>query len=777
VQPGGSPTHAPTRSPSHRALEVQLPLGVSAVLVLSTALFAGAAYIEVQRAALRAADAGLERGGREIAGLLHGPLPERIAAVQAIAASSHPDALARTLVARDSLTGVEFRTASGARLTSFGNVPPAETVAVARSAVGPLRFFGPQLFFPVSAPMQSGHGGSVIAWRHVVNSPQTIRALAGLIGADATFRVGTESGGAWTDMIGPVDPPGATVSSRSGMIQYVRPVVGAVLARAVPVDGTPWVVVVERPRADALASIGGFTKRIILLGIIIVVAGAAGTWLIGRTLARPIRVQAEAALRLTMRRTQEELFRSAVDASPTGMIMVDPTGEIVLVNRQVERTFGYASNELLGKPVDMLLPREQRDGHTRYRQEFFAHPQVRKMGAGRELFGLRKDGQKVPVEIGLNPVERDTGRFVLASVIDITERKQAETRFRAAVESAPSGMVMMDRMGKIVMVNHETERLFGYTRDELLNQPIEVLVPERFRARHPGFRTDFFLNPQIRAMGAGRDLFGRRQDGSEIPVEIGLNPFETPEGIFVLASIVDITERKRSEEELRRSNEELERFAYVASHDLQEPLRMVGSYVQLLGKRYKGKLDADADEFIGYALDGALRMQRLIEDLLSFSRVSTRGGVMVATDANTVLERALGNLRFTIEEAGAQVTTDRLPVVHADAGQLEHVFQNLVSNAVKFRGAEPPRVHVSATQQDGRWVFSVGDNGIGIEPQYFERIFVIFQRLHGKSEYPGTGIGLAIAKKIVERHGGRMWVKSQPGLGSTFSFSLPMERR
>jgi PAS domain S-box-containing protein len=479
---------------------------------------------------------------------------------------------------------------------------------------------------------------------------------------------------------------------------------------------------------------------------------------------------------LTQRRTQEELFRSAVDASPTGMIMVDPRGTIVLVNRQIEQTFGYTADELLGKSVDMLLPTEQRHGHEGFRRSFFANPQVRKMGAGRELFGLSKDGRQIPVEIGLNPVERDTGTFVLASVIDITARKQAETRFRAAVESAPSGMIMMDRGGKIVLVNHEAERLFGYTRDELLGQPIELLVPERFRSKHPSYRSDFFLDPRSRAMGAGRDLYGRRKDGSETPVEIGLNPFETDEGFFVLASVVDITERKRAEEELHRSNEELERFAYVASHDLQEPLRMVGSYVQLLGKRYKGKLDADADEFIGYALDGALRMQRLIEDLLAFSRVSTRGGALVATDANVVLDRALANVRFTIDEAGAVVTHDPLPTVLADAGQLEHVFQNLVSNAVKFRSAEPPRVHISATQQESRWVFGVRDNGIGIEPQYYDRIFVIFQRLHGKQEYPGTGIGLAIAKKIVERHGGKIWVTSTPGAGSTFSFSLPVER-
>jgi light-regulated signal transduction histidine kinase (bacteriophytochrome) len=256
----------------------------------------------------------------------------------------------------------------------------------------------------------------------------------------------------------------------------------------------------------------------------------------------------------------------------------------------------------------------------------------------------------------------------------------------------------------------------------------------------------------------------------------------------------ELAERKRAEQELKqtmaelaRSNQELEQFAYVASHDLQEPLRMVASYVQLLARRYQSKLDADADEFIAYAVDGATRMQALINDLLAYSRVGTRGKPFEPTDCEAVFDQALANLQMAIEESGTVVTHDPLPTVMADATQLTQLFQNLIGNAVKFRGEESPRIHVSAERLPplqagegrggGEWTFSVRDNGIGIDPAYHDRIFLIFQRLHTREEYPGTGIGLAVCKKIVERHGGRIWVESQLGKGSTFYFTIPMTER
>jgi signal transduction histidine kinase len=244
----------------------------------------------------------------------------------------------------------------------------------------------------------------------------------------------------------------------------------------------------------------------------------------------------------------------------------------------------------------------------------------------------------------------------------------------------------------------------------------------------------------------------------------------------------EISERRRIEEtlkekteELARSNRDLEQFAYVASHDLQEPLRMVTNYVQLLARRYKGKLDSDADDFINFAVDGAIRMWKLINDLLTYSRVGTQNKGLKSTDCETVLQHSLANLKVAIEENEAVITHDPLPIIMGDPLQLGQLFQNLIGNAIKFRGRERPRVHISASRNGGGWTFSVRDNGIGIAPEYVERIFVIFQRLHNREKYPGTGIGLAVCKKIVERHGGRIWAESEVGKGTTFYFTLPIE--
>jgi PAS domain S-box-containing protein len=388
----------------------------------------------------------------------------------------------------------------------------------------------------------------------------------------------------------------------------------------------------------------------------------------------------------------------------------------------------------------------------------------------------------------LSPLESAEGILVTAAIRDISVRRDAENhlarmegRYRGLLEAAPDAMVVVNQSGEIVLLNVQAEKQFGYHRDELLGQRVKNIVPEGFAERLIADALRSAEDALAQQIGTGVELTGRRKNGSEFPIEIMLSPLESAEGVLVTAAIRDISVRKKSEEhlvktvgELKRSNDELQQFAYVASHDLQEPLRMVASYTQLLAKRYKGRLDSDADEFIAYAVDGSTRMQGLVQDLLVYSRAGTNGKVLHEISSENALKEALTNLKATMEESGAIVTHDSLPTITTDDRQLAQVFQNLVGNAIKYRGAETPQVHISAKKNGGNeWIFSVRDNGLGIDPQYFERIFIIFQRLHGPREFKGTGIGLAICKKMLERLGGRIWVESQLEKGSTFYFALP----
>jgi PAS domain S-box-containing protein len=483
---------------------------------------------------------------------------------------------------------------------------------------------------------------------------------------------------------------------------------------------------------------------------------------------------------ITERKRTEEKIRLAVEAAPTAMIMTDERGTITLVNHQTERLFGYQRGELVGRSIDMLVPSRHRGEHRGYRDQFVERPETRPMAPGREVFALRRDGSEVPVEVGLTPIVTQDGLVILTSIIDISERRQAEERFRLAVEAAPNGMVMVHGTGEILMVNAETERMFGYSRAELMGRSIEMLVPPRFQQNHPSHRAAYTSKPERRLMGAGRDLYGMRRGGGEFPVEIGLNPIDTTRGLLVLCSIVDITERKLAQQalearsrELMRSNAELEQFAYVASHDLQEPLRMVASYTSLLADQYVDTLDDEAKLYIHFAKDGAERMQQLIHDLLSYSRISSRKRPVTQISSSECLDLALTNLRISLDETGCVVNRTPLPLLLGDRSQLVELFQNLIANAIKFRRGVPPVIDVSSRAVAGGVEFAVRDNGIGMEKQYYEDVFQVFRRLHTKDEYPGTGIGLAICKRIVERIGGRIWVDSVLGQGSTFNFFWP----
>ncbi|WP_434664338.1 PAS domain S-box protein [Paraburkholderia sp. A3BS-1L] len=477
-----------------------------------------------------------------------------------------------------------------------------------------------------------------------------------------------------------------------------------------------------------------------------------------------------------MRDSQQRL-QSIVDNAATVITVKQLDRRYALVNRRFEAVFHIERQRALGSTDETLFSAKRALAFREADERVLAGEVVER----EEEVSL--DGQlHTFLSVGF-PIRNAEGRTVAIGGIstDISERKRAEERLRLVVEAAPNAMIMVNRAGHIVLVNSQAERVFGYSRDELLGLGIDELVPARLRAGHPAWRAAFFGDPKSRPMGTGRHLYGLRRDGSEFPVEIGLNPIETDEGMFVLAAVVDITERRRAEDalqertdELARSNRDLEQFAYVASHDLQEPLRAVAGPLQLLQRRYEGQLDARADEYIGHAVEGAARMQALIEDLLTYSRVGRAENVFQPTECEAALDYALKNLSTAIEEAGAQVHREPLPAVRAIAPQLSLLFQNLVGNAIKFRRKEGPvEIRVGAEARGAGWQFRVEDNGIGIDAQYFERIFLIFQRLHTRRDYPGTGIGLALCKRIVERHGGRIWVESEPGKGTTFFFTLP----
>jgi PAS domain S-box-containing protein len=483
----------------------------------------------------------------------------------------------------------------------------------------------------------------------------------------------------------------------------------------------------------------------------------------------------------------EGRYRGLLEAAPDAMVVVNPGGDIVLLNVQAEKQFGYRRDELVGQKVKNIIPQGFAERLLADGLRSVEDALAQQIGTGIELMGRRKNGSNFPLELMLSPLESSEGILVTAAIRDISVRKTAENhlaqmegRYRGLLEAAPDAMVVVNPAGEIVLLNVQAEKKFGYSRDELVGQRVINIIPEGFAERLLADALRSVEDALAQQIGTGIELTGRRKDGSDFPIEIMLSPLESAEGILVTAAVRDITTRKKAEahllqkvEELNRSNEELGQFAYIASHDLQEPLRMVASYTQLLSRRYKGKLDSDADEFIAYAVDGANRMQRLIQDLLAFSRVGTKGQELLDISSEDALQQALLNLRSAVEESGALVTHDPLPAVLADETQLIQLFQNLVGNAIKYQGPGVPRVHVSAARNGGKkWVFSVTDNGLGIDSQYFDKIFGMFQRLHKREEFAGTGIGLAICKKIVERHGGSISVESQPGQGSTFRFAL-----
>lgn len=512
------------------------------------------------------------------------------------------------------------------------------------------------------------------------------------------------------------------------------------------------------------------------LGMLIV---AATGWRIQCEASR--RKRAEAALR-----DSEANYQLLLDGvEDHAIFLLDPQGQIRSWNAGAERMKGYSAAQIIGHNFSCFFPAED-IAHGKPLEILrltAAHGRHEEQG-----MRVRKDGSRFLAHVTCTALRDPDGTLRGFSEFshDLSERTEGEARYRGLLEAAPDAMVVVNAAGEIVLLNLQAERQFGYHRDELVGQHVQTIIPEGFAERLVADALRSPADALAQQIGAGLELKGQRKNGTTFPIEIMLSPLQNADGILVTAAIRDITTRKKAEAhlqaeaqllqtiaELHRSNEELSQFAYIASHDLQEPLRMVASYTQLLSRRYKGKLDADADAFIAFAVDGATRMQQLIQDLLAYSRIGTTGKELLHTSSAEALQQALLNLRGTIEASGALVTHDPLPHVLADELQLIQVFQNLVGNGIKYQDPGIPLVHISAARHGAEhWMFSVQDNGLGIDPHYFDRIFGMFQRLHKREDFAGTGIGLAICKKIVERHGASIAVESALGQGSTFRFAL-----
>jgi protein-histidine pros-kinase len=500
--------------------------------------------------------------------------------------------------------------------------------------------------------------------------------------------------------------------------------------------------------------------------------------------------------RLRAERRIASRIAAFLDAAPDAMMVIGRDGRILAANTHAVTLFGYGAAELIGLPVERLVPEQFRRGHEAHRQRYADDPHPRPMGAELELSGLRKDGSEFPVEISLSPLETATGRMTIAAIRDSSSRRRNEAQFRGLLEAAPDAMIVAARDGRIRLVNTQTERLFGYRRDELLGQPIEMLMPERYAAIHPSHREVYASNPRPRPMGHELELFGKRKDGTEFPVEISLSPLETGEGMLITSAVRDVTDRKRLEEDVRRQNRELEEqnqrvqkasrmkseFLANMSHELRTPLNSVIGFAELMHDGHLGPMADNHREYLGDILTSARQLLRLINDVLDLSKVES--GMMEFFPEPVNLPALVGAVADMVRPLASAkniridefVSPDVSHVV-LDPEKLKQVIANYVSNAVKFTN-ENGRIEIRALSHGASHVrVEVEDTGVGIRRQDLERLFVEFQQLDAGSakRYQGTGLGLALTKRIVEAQGGHVGVSSEFGRGSLFHAILPRE--